>query len=219
MRLDLSKKYVSGTGLEIAAFHNPWPVFGAQVIYLDCLTQPELRKQFPEMNHKSIVTVHVIDNAQYLKSIPDESMDFVLSSHVFEHMENVGVALQNWLRVLKPGKHLVMAIPLKHNYIDKDRKATTTEHVIREFWHPETYDLKAHYLEYFSDSVDQVRGEALEHAVKNAVEKRSNVHFHCWDMKGIVELFNSDELKDGLSYEICKLGEVGHEVFVVLKKL
>lgn len=216
MRLDLSKKYVKGVGLEIAAFHNPWPAPGAHVIYLDCMTNPELRAKFPEMNHKPLVDVHVIDDAQYLKTIPDQSMDFVLSSHVFEHMESVAVSLKNWLRILKSGKCLVMAIPLKHNYIDQGRKPTTLEHVLKEYYDHPRYDYEGHYREYFTDSVDQLKGDQLEETVKKCIELKSNIHFHCWDFLGLKILFQ--KLKDLFKYEVMEIHEVGHEAFVVLRK-
>ncbi len=44
-------------------------------------------------------------------TIPNESLDFVHSSHCLEHMVNVENALNNWLRILKPGGHLVCLIP------------------------------------------------------------------------------------------------------------
>jgi SAM-dependent methyltransferase len=50
-------------------------------------------------------------DAQYLQSIPDESLDFAHSSHCLEHMRDPFVALDNWLRVLKPGGHLVVTVP------------------------------------------------------------------------------------------------------------
>jgi SAM-dependent methyltransferase len=50
-------------------------------------------------------------DAQELKSIPDETYDFVVSSHCLEHIVDPYVALRNWLRVLKPGGHLVVLIP------------------------------------------------------------------------------------------------------------
>lgn len=50
-------------------------------------------------------------DAQFLAGVPDESMDFVHSSHCLEHVENPQEALHHWLRVLKPGGHMVVMIP------------------------------------------------------------------------------------------------------------
>src|SRR5689334_10588480 len=50
-------------------------------------------------------------DAQLLESVADNSLDFVHSSHCLEHMRDPLEALQNWLRVLKPGGHAVVTVP------------------------------------------------------------------------------------------------------------
>jgi SAM-dependent methyltransferase len=69
-----------------------------------------LKMQFP-----GIIDVRAWDmpdgDAQYLVTIPDNTYDFLHSSHCLEHMEDYGVALYNWIRVVKPGGYLVITIP------------------------------------------------------------------------------------------------------------
>ncbi|HEX4879631.1 MAG TPA: class I SAM-dependent methyltransferase [Limnobacter sp.] len=50
-------------------------------------------------------------DGQYLANVPDNAFDFVYSSHCLEHLVDPAVALGNWLRVLKPGGHLVFQVP------------------------------------------------------------------------------------------------------------
>ncbi len=50
-------------------------------------------------------------DAELMASIADNTFDFVHSSHCLEHMRNVENALSNWLRILKPGGHLICIIP------------------------------------------------------------------------------------------------------------
>jgi SAM-dependent methyltransferase len=50
-------------------------------------------------------------DAQLMAGVADQSLDFVHSSHCLEHMREVKVALDNWLRILKPGGHLICLIP------------------------------------------------------------------------------------------------------------
>lgn len=50
-------------------------------------------------------------DAELMASISDDSFDFVHSSHCLEHMRNPLVALNNWLRILKPGGHLIAIVP------------------------------------------------------------------------------------------------------------
>ena len=55
-------------------------------------------------------------DAQFLESIADESIDFVHSSHCLEHLVDPQMGLKNWLRVLKPGGHIVVTIPDEDMY-------------------------------------------------------------------------------------------------------
>lgn len=50
-------------------------------------------------------------DAQHLDNIVDDSFDFLYSSHCLEHMRDAAEALENWLRVVKPGGHLVINVP------------------------------------------------------------------------------------------------------------
>lgn len=50
-------------------------------------------------------------DGQLLEGIADESLDFVHSSHSLEHMKDPADAMKNWIRVLKPGGHLIIMLP------------------------------------------------------------------------------------------------------------
>jgi SAM-dependent methyltransferase len=50
-------------------------------------------------------------DAQQLADIENETFDYVYSSHCLEHMRDPLVALLNWWRVVKPGGHLIVAVP------------------------------------------------------------------------------------------------------------
>ena len=50
-------------------------------------------------------------DAELMSNIKDNTFDFVHSSHCLEHMKNPKIALDNWLRILKPGGHLVCIVP------------------------------------------------------------------------------------------------------------
>ena len=50
-------------------------------------------------------------DGQYLETVADETYDFLHSSHCLEHLLDPAVSLANWLRVLKPGGHMVVMVP------------------------------------------------------------------------------------------------------------
>jgi SAM-dependent methyltransferase len=50
-------------------------------------------------------------DAQFMQGVPDDHFDFVHSSHCLEHMQDVRVALGNWVRIVKPGGYLIITVP------------------------------------------------------------------------------------------------------------
>jgi len=55
-------------------------------------------------------------DAQVMAGVPDSTFDFVHASHCLEHMVDVRIALQNWIRVTKPGGYLVITVPDEDMY-------------------------------------------------------------------------------------------------------
>lgn len=49
--------------------------------------------------------------------VPDGSFDVVIASHVLEHLENAEDAWRDWLRVLKPGGHLLIGVPMHPGWL------------------------------------------------------------------------------------------------------
>lgn len=82
-------------------------------------------------------------DAELMKTVGDSTFDFVHSSHCLEHMRNIDVALHNWLRILKPGGHLVCLVPDEDLYeqgvfpstFNSDHKHTLTIFK-RDSWSP-----------------------------------------------------------------------------------
>jgi hypothetical protein len=82
-------RYLQGRGVEIGASQMPLEVDPAvsDVTYLDRFTQDQLVNVFPEFSAPFVHTDIICDIAQEgLAPIPDESLDFVIASHVLEHV-------------------------------------------------------------------------------------------------------------------------------------
>jgi SAM-dependent methyltransferase len=82
-------------------------------------------------------------DAQLLDNVADASFDFLYSSHCLEHLRDPAEALGNWLRVVKPGGHLVVQVPDEDLYeqgvwpsrFNGDHKLTFTL-MKRQSWSP-----------------------------------------------------------------------------------
>jgi SAM-dependent methyltransferase len=63
--------------------------------------------------------------------VPDQSEDFVLSSHVLEHLPNAIGAFLEWDRIVRDGGYIFMIIPLKGALpADEGRELTPLSHFI-----------------------------------------------------------------------------------------
>ena len=67
---------------------------------------------------------------------PDESQNFVYSSHCLEHIENYKEALVEWWRVLKFGGHLIITVPHKFLYEKKANPPSNWNSDHKRFYTP-----------------------------------------------------------------------------------
>jgi SAM-dependent methyltransferase len=70
-----------------------------------------------------------IHNATDLASITDGSYDFLLASHILEHVANPLRALQEFHRVLKPNGTMIVVVPTRVHTFDHRRPLTTFAHL------------------------------------------------------------------------------------------
>ena len=143
--------------------------------------------------------------------------DFVLANHVFEHMENPLLALRNWVRVLRPGGIVFMAIPDKRFTFDVDREVTPLAHILDEYEHPEHVDQnrRLHYEEWIR-VVEHQQGD-IQERLEFLLAISYSIHFHCWTAKELIELFTSAAW---IGYELdCYKSNRPECIFVLKKKL
>jgi SAM-dependent methyltransferase len=107
-------------------------------------------------------------DAQVLASVGYASHDFVHSSHCLEHMRDPREAIYHWLRVLKPGGHLIVTIPDEDLYEqgvfpstwNSDHKWTFTMHKSKS-WSTKSINVLA-LLGEFADRAQTIKVEQLD---------------------------------------------------------
>jgi ubiquinone/menaquinone biosynthesis C-methylase UbiE len=65
--------------------------------------------------------------------IKDSTYDFVISSNCLEHTANPIKALEEWVRVIKPGGYILLILPKKDNNYDNKRQITKFSHLIDDY--------------------------------------------------------------------------------------
>jgi SAM-dependent methyltransferase len=81
---------------------------------------------------KGRVGEQFICDATDLSRLPAARYDFVLSSNNLEHIANPLKAVGEWLRILRPGGHLVLVLPRKDSNFDHAREITPFRHLLED---------------------------------------------------------------------------------------
>lgn len=116
----LATKYLTGLkGVEIGgSAHNDYFLDTINVDYTDAYT---IYKEAEVKLCGEFRKVDVVADASKLP-FPDKSYDFVISSHVLEHLWDPIEAIQEWKRVAT--KYLFITVPRKDLTFDKDKDTT-----------------------------------------------------------------------------------------------
>lgn len=125
----LALEYLNGlAGLEIGgSAHNPFGLNTKNVDY-----RAELDTVFKKSEIElcgEALKVDIVAPGDELP-LPDESQDFVISSHVIEHFFDPIKALREWERVVRPGGYIFIIAPHKERTFDKDRSRATLSELI-----------------------------------------------------------------------------------------
>jgi SAM-dependent methyltransferase len=114
--------------------------------------------------------------------LDDASQDFVIASHVLEHLADPLEILCEIHRVLRPGGTALVLLPDRRKTKDSQRPPTSLEHLIADHTrHVEAPD-DAHVEEFlrcggggWNDAWD-----ADERAAQFEYHRRRSFHVHCW---------------------------------------
>jgi SAM-dependent methyltransferase len=145
-------RYFVGDGIDVGAGEDPLHTY---------------RELFPRMTSCQPWEWSQGDG-QLLAGVPDGSLDFVHSSHSLEHLDDPREALANWIRVLKPGGHIIILVPDEDLYeqgifpstFNPDHKNTFTIGK-KDSWSPRSINVME-LLSAFSHRLQVVKIELLD---------------------------------------------------------
>jgi hypothetical protein len=148
-------RHLVGRGIELGPGHMAFPTVmpGATVRYLDAWHPDDNGDRFPELRAQSEAAFVEPDivcdfNAEGLAPVADASQDFVVASHVLEHLANPLRMLDEMHRVVRPGGTVLILLPDRHVTFDKDRPPTPLAHLVDEYERGVTTVDDAHIEEF-----------------------------------------------------------------------
>jgi len=133
-------------GVEIGgAAHNPFNIAGCKnVDYTDSMDT--IFKKAEIANCGEAMKVDIVADGAWLP-FEDNSLDYILSSHVMEHFRDPIGVLESWMKIIRPGGYIFAIIPHKDRTFDSRRPCTTLKQLIERHNNPEmkVEDSHEHY--------------------------------------------------------------------------
>lgn len=83
---------------------------------------------------------HGHGDAHLLEGIPNNTFDYVHSSHLLEHLEDPVAFLRRAFEVLKPGGFLLLLVPHRDRYENRRLLPSRWNEDHKSFWLPEDHD-------------------------------------------------------------------------------
>ena len=248
--LDTFDKILDLKGLEIGALNSPIIqsediVDRGKIFYLDHLSTKELREKYradPSVNIDNIVNVDfVCPDGDFVKAVAGNHFDYIVASHVIEHVPNILKFFQDAQKILKPGGQLFLIIPDKRFTFDFERPETTFGTVLDSFLSNDAKPRLQAVYDHFAKSVEMSAHEvwngllegkksrkllSSQLAWDSANDVKSNdgyydVHVNIFTPQSFFEILERAILHDIISFEVDKFEDtdVGQlEFFTVLKK-
>ncbi|MFQ5664148.1 MAG: methyltransferase domain-containing protein [Terriglobia bacterium] len=185
------RRYLHGRGMEIGALWRRFPLpRAARVWYVDRFPQAGLDEQYSSQRKMTLVEPDLVADAIQLPAAP-ASLDFIIASHVLEHLPFPLAGLRAWYEALAPGGALLLRVPDKRYSFDRHRQRTPLAHLVEEYEHPERFDRRAHFADWVEKVHDRKPGEPkFEQAMRKLMEMDYSIHFHVWIDADVRELID-----------------------------
>lgn len=208
-------------GVEVGAGSRPFPVPpDLTVSYGDIRDADLLNKYF---SGELTVGGDARFDAQTMDGFASCSLDFVLSGHVIEHLEDPVGAITNTINVLKDSGLFILAIPDMRFTFDRNRPETSVEHLLQDYHDGGVGTRRQAYLEHLTFVHPVLTGQTLsdkdiEHQATESARrhKEFDIHFHAWTMEGFRKLLQTAQ--QICEFEIVTAIPVENENIFVLRK-
>jgi SAM-dependent methyltransferase len=175
-----------GCGAEIGPGHQPQVLPGpnVEVIYVE-QTSPEQWVQLYDPKgtravDRSLWDFYRIGAADSLP-VPDGSLDFVFSSHVFEHLPNPLGHLVHWHKKLKPGGLILAVVPDVAGWKDYVFSPCKLSELLNEYQTGDMFPSLNHYQRW-------VTGRQLRTDPGELLQSGRSIHVHFYTNRNMAEL-------------------------------
>lgn len=199
-------------GVEIGPGSSPVPGLEPRPVYVDCFKAFGAESSLADYyGHAGALPFH------------DHSLDYVVASHVLEHVANPAAALAEWRRVTRSGGLIYLVVPDRRLTFDRPRPLTAVSHFLYDLA-AGTTACDASHIDDFAFGVDwsAFNPETPEAAIPAARADLArgmhaavgrgediNIHFHTFEPSSLLELLTALPRLDRerFGWELAELSE------------
>ncbi|HEX2700611.1 MAG TPA: class I SAM-dependent methyltransferase [Acidimicrobiales bacterium] len=208
----LLARHLAGDGIELGPGHVPFPVPypGIRVRYVDRWQPDENRALFRELGDEAPFPMpDIVCNfdTDGLRQVDDASQDFVIASHVLEHVANPLSLLDEIHRVLRPGGVVLLLLPDRRRTFDRRRAPTPLAHVVDEHLRGITSVDDHHVADFLVGTDVPIPDDEGDRVAVFDLHRRRSIHVHCWQ---------EDEFFEVLEHAVAELAHRWELVDAVL---
>ena len=175
--------YCKGEGIEIGPGDHPY-CDPSTTLFLD-----KYNNQYPDGPKIDIQA----DASTIIK--PDNTFDYLLSSHYLEHQPDTLKVLYEWKRIVKPGGTLFLILPHGRRCFDNGRILTTLAHHLDDYKKKVDVNDRTHWAEFERFSIPQFKHRWLSRAKKpdgsfdfKWIVTQGHLHYHVWAQNEMLEI-------------------------------
>jgi predicted SAM-dependent methyltransferase len=215
-------------GLELGALHRPAPVpTFCHMKYLDGENVNTLRLMYPELDSFPLVEADILDRAETMSKVDDDAFDFLVASHLLEHTQNVLLALQNQLRVVRKGGFIFLVVPNMCKTFDRSRLLTSVTHVLNEYRDSQLVvnNEFEHHREFALSSKGSILNQAqitavqIEEAARKFMAEGYHIHYHTFTPSSFFSIMMEAQKIMPYPFDILLLMQQNLEIWCILTKL
>lgn len=188
-----------GIGVEIGPGANPQikPSTHTKISYLEQMPVSEWERLYGN-DGKYVIDPALWGNYKIGEAdnlpFPDDSLDFIFSSHVFEHLANPIGHLSHWFNKLRPGGIVLAVVPDLAGTKDALQSPSSLEEILAEFHEARWLPTIDHYKRYARHNMPNAN-------ISELFEQRRSIHVH----------FYTNTNMSAILREACNL--IGYESF------
>jgi SAM-dependent methyltransferase len=205
-------RYLVGAGIEMGPGHHPMalPFGGADVRYVDRWDPGQNRDLFPELGDAApFPKPDIVANldTDKLAMLDDASQDFVIASHLLEHMADPLGQLAEIHRVLVPGGTLLLLLPDRRHSFDSTRPPTTLQHLVDDHRVGMTAVSDDHIEEFlrhtgsWNDEWDR-DVDGVERKALFDLHRQRSIHVHCWTEHEFLPVIEHAQAEMGVCWDL-----------------